>query len=993
VPALANTPSGESGHSSYQHPARAASRAYSPDVDRFPHLVIATALRGLSAGGPALWEKYDNGDNLLFTEADFKRPPESKLMRELWQSGDPALQSLVGRLAVACTKPVPQTPWLDQVAPEGEPVPLDDRGRREAAAALGVAPPVPVPLPPEPPAVLRPMPVAPFPTPLAPAPAAVLETVALPDEDEANVELVEPPLIGRAGPRSAARRKKPARAKEAGANTPLLLIAGAAFLALVGGGVIAGVILGGKSKPDTSQKEEPKDPKPPVKGEGPKPKPKEKDGTGEPQPPKDKDLEPPPMPPGNAAVNPPDPPPGTVPELKVRKEFEAKSRMSGRAWFDREGRTVALVSEGVPWGVSAYGAETGESLAELSNLRGNFAHLFPLEGGRFAYQNSLDKQVTVWDPAKKTIEVRPFEAPADLAGRRAFVRVSPNGRYLAVSAPGAGPNRESPETQLRILDATNQAVVAVNWRPGAVLFTADSSRALVAEDTGAFRWYDLANGGVGGDGWSWGLKSNGFGTQDIAASADGSAVLYYGAPPEKERAYHLLDGKTGKVRYSFPAKRYVPTAASLSDDGRFALLVRNDGFGPGHALEVRGADGALAAQVKMPAGSGNRATPAVSWRGRAAAVYDRGAQKLTVYDLPEFVAPATAQAPKPPDPKPPEPKVVLPDVPALKEKWAVEAKAPPADASPRFDDDGQAVALVATTGPLTATAFAVKNRKPLRDLAPNRAERAQLQKAFGLDKGKFEFQTDAGGSLWLWDPETAKLTPKPFPRPPGAAAPYVDLSPDGRYLAVSPARYPPGTKDPPRTQLRVLDTTAATANTAVLTLDWFAGRTAFTADRRVLVVDDTDSFWWYTLRAKAAEKKEPDWSFNRPPDGQNARLLGVSAKGEAILYCGRPPGKEEGVYLLDGKTGDVRTSFPPKAYASAGWLSGDGRQAVLVRNDGGTEHSAEVVEAGGKRLGAVKLPKGGSEVVAVSWKAGLLVTYDREARRLAAYELPAAPPP
>ena len=115
VPALANTPSGEAGHRSYQHPARAAERAYSPDADRFPHLVVATALRGLSVGGSALWERYDNGDNLLFTEADFRAPAESELMRELWHTGNPAVQALVGRLAIACGKPIPQTPWLDSV--------------------------------------------------------------------------------------------------------------------------------------------------------------------------------------------------------------------------------------------------------------------------------------------------------------------------------------------------------------------------------------------------------------------------------------------------------------------------------------------------------------------------------------------------------------------------------------------------------------------------------------------------------------------------------------------------------------------------------------------------------------------------------------------------------------------------------------------------------------------------------------------------------------
>jgi len=149
VPALANTPSGESGHPSYQHPARAATRTFSPNVDRFPHLVAATALKGLSVCGSALWEKYDNGDNLLFTEADYKTPAESALMKELWQTENVALQALVGRLAIACGKPIPQTPWLDQFAPEGEPAPLDDATRREAVNALGLAAPVPVP-PPEP---------------------------------------------------------------------------------------------------------------------------------------------------------------------------------------------------------------------------------------------------------------------------------------------------------------------------------------------------------------------------------------------------------------------------------------------------------------------------------------------------------------------------------------------------------------------------------------------------------------------------------------------------------------------------------------------------------------------------------------------------------------------------------------------------------------------------------------------------------------------------
>ena len=150
VPALANSPSGETGHPNFQHPGRAASRAYSPDLDRFPHLVVAAALKGLAVLGPSLWDRFDTGDNLLFTEDDFRNPAGSKLLHELWKAGDPGLSAIAGRLIVACGKPIPQTPWLDQIAPDGVPVPL-------SASSGFVA--VTAPQPPLPRAVVKPPPV------------------------------------------------------------------------------------------------------------------------------------------------------------------------------------------------------------------------------------------------------------------------------------------------------------------------------------------------------------------------------------------------------------------------------------------------------------------------------------------------------------------------------------------------------------------------------------------------------------------------------------------------------------------------------------------------------------------------------------------------------------------------------------------------------------------------------------------------------------------
>jgi hypothetical protein len=38
---------------------------------------------GAVRGGSGLWERYDNGDNLLFREEDLRNPPQSALFREL----------------------------------------------------------------------------------------------------------------------------------------------------------------------------------------------------------------------------------------------------------------------------------------------------------------------------------------------------------------------------------------------------------------------------------------------------------------------------------------------------------------------------------------------------------------------------------------------------------------------------------------------------------------------------------------------------------------------------------------------------------------------------------------------------------------------------------------------------------------------------------------------------------------------------------------------
>lgn len=105
APVLEKLPPGELGHPSYQHPQR----RYDRTLDRFPALVIYTALRALAVA-PELWYRLDNGDNLLFRREDFATPASSRafaLLREVR-----VLRPLVTALQEACTDPPERVPAL-----------------------------------------------------------------------------------------------------------------------------------------------------------------------------------------------------------------------------------------------------------------------------------------------------------------------------------------------------------------------------------------------------------------------------------------------------------------------------------------------------------------------------------------------------------------------------------------------------------------------------------------------------------------------------------------------------------------------------------------------------------------------------------------------------------------------------------------------------------------------------------------------------------------
>ena len=117
VPALANRHSGEVGHPAYQHPLRIRDRTYSPEVDRFPLLLIAAALRAVKVGGRKLWEKYDAGDNLLFRRDDLEAPTKSPLFHDLVRSSEPVTAMLADHLLRALRGDVASAPLLEEVLP------------------------------------------------------------------------------------------------------------------------------------------------------------------------------------------------------------------------------------------------------------------------------------------------------------------------------------------------------------------------------------------------------------------------------------------------------------------------------------------------------------------------------------------------------------------------------------------------------------------------------------------------------------------------------------------------------------------------------------------------------------------------------------------------------------------------------------------------------------------------------------------------------------
>ncbi|MCS6905788.1 MAG: hypothetical protein RML72_05800 [Bacteroidia bacterium] len=110
LPALDALRSNEIGHINYQHPKRSA-KDYDLYLDRFSTIVIYLGLQAITLK-PSLWEKYNNGENILFTSKDFADPKNSLLLKELSEIAE--LKPHIEKLISCCYLEPAQVPKLDE---------------------------------------------------------------------------------------------------------------------------------------------------------------------------------------------------------------------------------------------------------------------------------------------------------------------------------------------------------------------------------------------------------------------------------------------------------------------------------------------------------------------------------------------------------------------------------------------------------------------------------------------------------------------------------------------------------------------------------------------------------------------------------------------------------------------------------------------------------------------------------------------------------------
>jgi hypothetical protein len=329
---------------------------------------------------------------------------------------------------------------------------------------------------------------------------------------------------------------------------------------------------------------------------------------------------------------------GDAPELKLRWEVEVKNAPDVALPLFDGGGTLVVLSGRTKIEAASFNVRTGKPGPELPSLDFSTSRTILLERGKIAFQpgTSIEKSLVVWDTTNGNVSRMPF---TPVSKGLQTVNVSPNGRYVSVAATRMLKGGGVAEGPFQVLDGkTGKTVVSMEGQNGTTHFTADSARILAVDATDRFRWFKLPSGLPDVE-WKFEREASRTNANVLGMSADGKVILYSGQPPKKELGVYLLDGKTGEVLHSFPARTYHERTGFLSPDGASVALVRTDGFGTGHAVELLDRRGTLLAKLKIPA---RTAQVAVSWEARAVALYERETKKLWVYDLPGAAGIVTA---------------------------------------------------------------------------------------------------------------------------------------------------------------------------------------------------------------------------------------------------------------------------------------------------------------------------------------------------------------
>lgn len=538
IPGLANTPSGECGHPNYQHPRRVAERVYSHDLDRFPHLLIATAIKGLAVFGPKLWERYDTGDNLLFTEQDCLKPSASRLLHELWRSNDPGLQALAGHLAIAAGKPIPQTPWLDQILPNDTVIPLLPLQRAEATAALGL-PPAPMPWYgygwPAPAPVAFAFPVQSHLAPSVLQPSGGEEAWAGTSESE----------FSEFGP----RRSRHARRS----STMPFAMAGCALL--LGAVIGAIVVFGGKSESVARTKKAVPEQKAPVAGTKAQPVPE----------PSTKGLDR-----GGAVAM----------KLRWGKTFE-HAPLTSR--FTADGKFV-IVREGGRTTLRVLSKTDGSPGGDFTEGNAAAVDFTPLSDGTVASWHNEEPFAVVWDPRTGSgIGKLQLEVPDRGPGTRVF-ETSPDARYvISGTVPRGGSGSDKEVGRVTVFDTHRSEVVLKDLKVRGPMFRFTRDGRLTIVDLDCIRRYQLP--GDDPDGSVVKVENGDLARGKVlACSADASVVLHPGSP--KGMRVVSLAGAVPRDLMVLPPN-YLTTVGAVSTDGTcVAVCSKSTKGSPGVFIDV-----------------------------------------------------------------------------------------------------------------------------------------------------------------------------------------------------------------------------------------------------------------------------------------------------------------------------------------------------------------------------------------------------------------------